>query len=461
MAAVSTLPYPPGYRGFLRFCADIGYAKQLKPFQREIARAHFSAARETVAVLPRGSAKSTLAALIAVHHCLSRERPSVFVGASTRAQARVIGQMVRRLAEHPAVRGHFKIRHDELRIGADTALLVIPADGGAAHGWERPTLMIGDEMWNWSDRDPTLLGAMLSSLLKNPKAKFLGISTAATTLDGPLGRLRVRALAQPHVERQGGVLRAHGDGLNWIEHSVPEEADTEDLEVVAQSNPLRTVAELREARPRLTELEWLQLVCGRWGVASARWLPAGSWSACRAVYEVDPAEPLVLGVDIGGSRSATAVVGCVGDEEGVRVACVEVWQGADAVLKAVDYIEQLIANGRPIREVVADPMRFSSELLRLERNFGISTTEWYQTETRMTRCSEFLHGLIVEKRLQHPGDRELDQHVANAVAKPTPRGWRLVKSHDGAQIDALIALAMAAERASVRAQPVKVLGWVL
>jgi hypothetical protein len=41
-----------------------------------------------------------------------------------------------------------------------------------------------------------------------------------------------------------------------------------------------------------------------------------------------------------------------------------------------------------------------------------------------------------------------DRHVANALAKPTPRGWRLVKSAEAAQIDALIALAMAAERAS-------------
>lgn len=89
------------------------------------------------------------------------------------------------------------------------------------------------------------------------------------------------------------------------------------------------MAEIREQRPRVTDVEWLQFHCCRWGVGSARWLPPGAWSACRAVYEVGD-EPLVLGVDIGGSRSASSVVGCVAREDGrVDVGLVEVWQGAD------------------------------------------------------------------------------------------------------------------------------------
>lgn len=145
----------------------------------------------------------------------------------------------------------------------------------------------------------------------------------------------------------------------------------------------------------------------------------------------------------------------------MRVALVEIWQGSDAVLKAAAYIEQLVTAGRPIREVVFDPMRFSSEALRLERDHGLVLAEWAQSETRMTICSENLHRLVVEQRLRHPGDAELDRHVANAVAKPTPRGWRLTKSADAAQIDGVIALAMAAERASAPAPaPARLVGWV-
>lgn len=98
------------------------------------------------------------------------------------------------------------------------------------------------------------------------------------------------------------------------------------------------------------------------------------------------------------------------------------------MLKASAYIEQLVNSGRAIREIVFDPMRFASEALRLEAAHGIPLVEWPQSETRMTICSERLHGLVVEQRLRHPGVAELDRHVTNALAKPTPRGWRLVKS---------------------------------
>ena len=54
----------------------------------------------------------------------------------------------------------------------------------------------------------------------------------------------------------------------------------------------------------------------------------------------------------------------------------------------------------------------------------------------------------------------MDAHVANAIAKPTPRGWRVVKSAENAHVDSLVALAMAAERAEQAEPPVKLLGWL-
>ncbi len=79
----------------------------------------------------------------------------------------------------------------------------------------------------------------------------------------------------------------------------------------------------------------------------------------------------------------------------------------------------------------------------------------------MTAASERLHAAIVEKRLRHPGDRDLDRHVAGAVAKQTGRGWRLDKSERSAQIDAVVALAMAVERAQApKPEPPRLLGWL-
>jgi hypothetical protein len=53
----------------------------------------------------------------------------------------------------------------------------------------------------------------------------------------------------------------------------------------------------------------------------------------------------------------------------------------------------------------------------------------------------------------------LDAHVA-AAAKQTGRGWRLVEGGNAAQIDAVIALAMASERAQAEEQPARLIGWL-
>ena len=45
------------------------------------------------------------------------------------------------------------------------------------------------------------------------------------------------------------------------------------------------------------------------------------------------------------------------------------------MLKAAHYVEQLAEAGRPIREVVFDPMRFDSEARRLERDHPLDVME--------------------------------------------------------------------------------------
>jgi phage terminase large subunit-like protein len=76
--------------------------------------------------------------------------------------------------------------------------------------------------------------------------------------------------------------------------------------------------------------------------------------------------------------------------------------------------------------------------------------------------SETLHSVVVSTRLTHPGHPVLDRHAANAIAKPTNRGWKLSKSTDGVQIDALVALALAVSRVEQREPPqdVRLVGWL-
>ena len=75
-----------------------------------------------------------------------------------------------------------------------------------------------------------------------------------------------------------------------------------------------------------------------------------------------------------------------------------------------------------IREAAFDPWRYQGEALRLEQEHRLPMVAFPQSHARLVPASERLHAAVVEKRLQHPGYRELDRHVAHAVARPTGRG---------------------------------------
>lgn len=155
-------------------------------------------------------------------------------------------------------------------------------------------------------------------------------------------------------------------------------------------------------------------------------------------------------------RAASAVVAVTAD---LRVAHVEVLQGNASVLEVTAAVLRC-AERFSVVEVTYDPWRFASEALRLEAEHGVRVVEFPQSHARMTVASEGLHGAIVEGRLTHYGDGDLDRHVAAAVAKPTGRGWRLGKAERNAQIDAVFALATAVERASAPVPTASFHGWL-
>ncbi len=165
-----------GLEGLERFCDLIG--EPLQPHEQRIAGAIFGSAREICAVLPRGNRKTTLAALLGLHHLLSAPRADVIIGAASVNQARICFERMRGFAEHPALEGLLVIRHLELR-HEDTDgrrfLRVIPSDGPRAHGLSA-SLYVLDELW--AHRDDGLYEACLTGLIKEPASKLLAISTA-------------------------------------------------------------------------------------------------------------------------------------------------------------------------------------------------------------------------------------------------------------------------------------------
>ena len=110
-------------------------------------------------------------------------------------------------------------------------------------------------------------------------------------------------------------------------------------------------------------------------------------------------------------------------------------------------------------EVVADPWRFQQSMLELAER-GISFMDFAQSNARMGPASERLHAAIVERRLTHRDDPALNAHVRQAIARDTPRGWRLDNAKSRDNIDAVVSLAMAVEAAEAPTPTVELIGWI-
>src|SRR3954454_23907118 len=113
VADVAPLAVEGGLEGLSAFCDAIG--EPLHPHERRIARAYFGPAREVAAIIPRGNAKTTLAAKIGVHHLLSVPGAMVTIGAASRDQARICFERMRGFAQHPVLEDLLVVRHLELR----------------------------------------------------------------------------------------------------------------------------------------------------------------------------------------------------------------------------------------------------------------------------------------------------------------------------------------------------------
>jgi phage terminase large subunit-like protein len=431
----------------------------LEPFQRRILKAAAGPEREKLFLLPRGSGKTTIAALDAVSHFLSTEGARVYVAASSEQQAALLYGAADRFAREVGDE-HVVPRYNHLRWCPDPdnakhwtrSLEVRAADWRKLHGLTFTRAYI-DEMQVVDER---VYDALASGLHKRPDATLIIISTAGQGADSPLGKLRARALAQPHVVRRGVVTDARGPGIRMLEWSLDEDDDVDNPRVVKKVNPASwvTVDQLAEQRERLPDLAYRRFVANQWTERAGHWLPPAAWQQCVGDVAIRPDEEIFLGVDVGGQRSATAVAWVTADLR----ANVWIGHGDDAVLEARDVIRDLASKFRLI-EVVFDPWRAGQLAAELERE-GVQCVAFPQSDSRMIPASARLHAAVVERRLTVPDDPELAQHAANTIARSSRRGWRLDKPDDRTPNDAIIALCMAVDAAENRPEPVRLLGWL-
>jgi hypothetical protein len=108
-----------------------------------------------------------------------------------------------------------------------------------------------------------------------------------------------------------------------------------------------------------------------------------------------------------------------------------------------------------LAEVAQDPWRFEDPALVLTREAHHGPVR--AVGPRMVPASQRLHNAVVEQRLTLPETASCAS-TSRTRSPGTRRGWRLDRAHRLANIDGVVALAMALERAEQRPDPVRVLG---
>jgi phage terminase large subunit-like protein len=449
---VAGVPFPT-------FAAHVGL--ELEPFQVKIAAAIGGRQREVLVLLPRGNGKTTLLGALAVWHLVSTADAMVYCAAASREQARILGHASAQFARalnHPRL----IVRHDEIRYcptGKATEwtrlLKVVASDAPKLHGLT-PSLAIVDELHAHPKGD--VHEAFQTALIKRPGAKLIGISSAGAGADSPLGRLRSRALALPKVVRRRALTDARGRDLRMLEWSLLEDEDPDDLGLVKAANPASWITRrsLRAAREAVPDVSFRRYHCNQWGVGEGMWLPPGAWQRCVGEPRFEDGERIVIGVDVGGSRSSTAVVWI---SERRKVGC-RIFHGETGIDEAADLVLDL-AERYQVIEATWDPWRYHGKVEELADRVLVS--KFPQTPERMIRAAARLHRAIVHGELELPDDEELAQHSSNAIAKHSRRGWTIESPSASRHVpvDGVVALAMAHDRLeSADEGALQVVGWL-
>ncbi len=210
----------------------------------------------------------------------------------------------------------------------------------------------------------------------------------------------------------------------------------------------------RELRPNA----FLRMHGNERTAGESAFVPEGAWEACYSP-SVKPLEAgqrvkLVVGADASTSGDYTALVGCVYDykTEITDVKLVRVWKprtilgirGGKATVDIDETIGQAVldlhASGQ-LRAVVCDVYQLHTCVIRWEKA-GIKVIELNQNAGRVD-SDQGLYNAINSMTIRHYNDPELNRAVRNAVARETPRGFRLDKEKASKKIDAAVALSMA------------------
>jgi phage terminase large subunit-like protein len=378
---------------------------------------------------------------------------TAYVVANDQAQAEentfdLIAQAVRDAGLEES--GEALIRSDRISFPATgTRIVALPADfAGSAGG--RFGITSFTELWAYRHEAHVRL---FEELTPNPNRRSLRIvdSYAGFAGDAPvLEPLWQRAVSGERISEDMPIFT---DGKLWAfidqGHSAQERAWLgDDPEEMAEYY----AEQARSLRPGT----YNRLHLNQWQSAEEAFVTAELWDACRVEYPPERAPgPIYVGLDAATKHDCAAVIAVAPEGERLRVVAQRIWTPRfRRPIDLEDIEDYLIELGRrfQIATVAYDPYQLARSASELGKR-GLPMEEFAQTSGNLTAAGQALFEAIQERRLAVSDDDKLREHVLNAVAVNSSRGWRLAKEKSSRKIDAAVALSFAVLAAIRRPAP--------
>jgi phage terminase large subunit-like protein len=223
-------------------------------------------------------------------------------------------------------------------------------------------------------------------------------------------------------------------------------------------SPRDLLKELNRADTR--EADWRRLHLNQWTATKEAWLPAGRWRALTAETEIPRGADIYVAVDAAKKYDTSACAWAYRTDSGGIIVRVRVWSAREGIpfhefvpggrirndlVEA--FIAETLATQYRVREVVYDPRYFDTQGERLADR-GLVVAEFPQASAAMADAYQHFYEACLAGTIVHDGDPVFAAHVDAAAAVLTESGWRVYKLRSSNPIDALVASAMARERAA-------------